>query len=380
MEKEQFLSILTNYLAGKATAEEEDFLHTYYQLFLADADVLALLEHKEKEKLKLAIKAGINAHIDDQHEAVVRSIHRWPRIAAAASIILLLGIGGYFVLHQKQPPVQLAQNQPQDIAPGQNRATLTLANGRKIILAKGLKGQLAVQGGTVIRANDNDITYNAGKKEESVSYNTLATAKGEQSPYPLVLADGTKVWLDAASSVTFPTAFTGKERLVKLTGQAYFEVAHNAAQPFKIAVRDLMIQDIGTEFNINAYGDEPAIRTTLVNGAVRVSKQGKADQSVVLKPGQMAVAAANLSVEQGNIEESTAWKNGYFRYESIELKELMKQVARWYDIEVEYEGNVNRHEFFVDTKRKTNLSNMLKILEQGGVHFKMNGRKLLITK
>lgn len=301
----------------------------------------------------------------------------WPRIAAAASIAVFLGVGGYLVFHKKQAPVQLAQVRQPDIAPGQNRATLTLANGHKIMLAKGLKGQLAVQNGTVIRASDQDISYHPTNTEETVSYNTLATDKGEQSPYPLVLADGTRVWLDAASSITFPTAFTGKERLVKVTGQAYFEVVHNAAQPFKIAVGDLTIQDIGTEFNINAYGDEPAVRTTLVNGAVSVSKAGR---SVLLKPGQVAIAATTLSVRQANIEEATAWKNGYFRYESIELKELMKQVARWYNIEVVYECRVPQHDFFIDTKRRTNLSNMLEILKQGGVHFRMDGRKLTITQ
>ena len=385
MEKEQFLAILSRYLEGKATAEEEHFLYTYYKLFLADADVLALLENKEKEKLKLAIKAEIDARIDRKPEIAVRRITVWPRIVAAASVILMLSIGGYFLLHRKQP-VQIAKNQLHDIAPGKNRATLTLANGQKIVLTKGLSGKLARQGNTVVSISGQSITY-TGKNTTAgdhtpLQYDVLTTVRGEQSPYPLQLSDGTRVWLNAASSITFPAAFDGKDRMVKITGEAYFEVVHDAAHPFKVMVKGQTIEDLGTSFNINAYDDEPNIQATLLSGKIRLTNTSAA---ATLHPGQVAIVASNPSaiiVKDVDTEGAVAWKNGYFLFDRTEpLASVMRKVSRWYDVDVEYAGANVTETYVGSASRYGNVSEVLKVLQEAGdVKFKLEGKKIIVMK
>lgn len=328
----------------------------------------------EEAQTREELRAMLAAQITKQP---VRRIQLWPRIAAAACLLIGLSFGGYFLLH-KTPNPQTAQLVKNDIAPGHNQATLTLANGQKIILTKGLSGKLARQGNTSVTVNSgNAIAYTMGSPSDEVLYNTLSTARGEQSPYPLVLADGTKVWLNAESSVTYPTAFNGKERIVKVTGEAYFEVVHNDKMPFKVTVNGQTVEDIGTHFNINAYADEPAIKTTLLEGSVKITGEG---QLVILKPGQAAALKDNrFKVTDADAGSAVAWKNGLFRFDNTSVQSLMRQLARWYDIEVAYQGTVTGHEFAGEIRRNTNLSNVLKILEQGGIHFRMDGRKLIVT-
>jgi transmembrane sensor len=314
---------------------------------------------------------------------ILSPIHRltvWPRIAAAASIILALSAGGYIILHQKHAKPETAQFIKNDIAPGHNQATLTLSGGKKIILKKGLSGTLATQGQTIIDVTRNDITYHSDKTGDQVSYNTLTTALGEQSPYPLVLADGTKVWLNAESSITFPTAFNQKDRIVKITGEALFEVAHNANKPFKVLTDKQIIEDIGTQFDVNAYSDEPARKTTLLEGAVRVIDNGS--QTVVLKPGEQSVLTGNnLKVEQANILKAVAWKNGEFRFSDDNIETIMRQLARWYNIDVSYEGAITKEVFYAKLSRQRNISAVLKVLERTkGIHFKVEGRRVTVIQ
>jgi transmembrane sensor len=305
---------------------------------------------------------------------------RW-NIAAAASIVLALSFGSYSLLHK--PNVSEFKN---DIAPGHNQATLTLANGQKIILTKHLSGQLAQQGSTLIGVDDkNEIAYTGSGTNSNAAdtYNTLSTAVGEQSPYPLVLADGTKVWLDAGSSITFPVAFAGKERSVKITGEAYFEVVHNDAQPFKVVAKDQVIEDIGTHFNVNAYDDEKVITTTLLEGAVKVSVPGASLQAqVMLKPGQKSVLKNNaLDVANANIEEAIAWKNGYFRFENEGIQSIMRKLTRWYNIDVQYSGTIPDETFYATSSRYKNISEVLTMLQNTkGVHFKIEGRRVTVMQ
>jgi ferric-dicitrate binding protein FerR (iron transport regulator) len=369
-----------------STAEIEQLLAQFNDA-ANEADLRALIDvelHKEVtdinpalpdlEQKEADIYATLRPFIREKRKSAF-----WPRIAAAASIALLLGVGGYFALHKKRAPIQLVQNQQTDITPGQNRATLTLANGQKIILAKGLKGQLAIQKGTVIRAGDNGVTYNAKNKEEEVSYNTLATAKGEQSPYPLVLADGTKVWLNAASSITFPTAFNGNSREVKITGEAYFEVAHNAAMPFRVSSNAQTVEVLGTHFDIKAYTDESGISTTLLEGKVKVSKD---NQFATLAPGQQSFIpfkGNSISVKNANTEIAMAWRNGLFKYNLADIKTVMRDFARWYDVDIEYEGQIPNKTFTGELYRDINASEALQILSLTKVHFKIDGKKIIVT-
>jgi len=292
----------------------------------------------------------------------------WPRIAAAASILVILSAGVYILFKPKavQQTAQLVKN---DVAPGHNQATLTLANGQKIVLTKGLSGRIAVQNQTVISAGQNTITYKATPSEDQLVYNTLSTARGEQSPYPLVLADGTKVWLNAESSITFPTVFNQKQRIVKLTGEAYFEVKHNAAQPFEVQAANQTIEDIGTEFDVKAYGDE-ATATTLVEGSVKVNH-------TLLKPGEEFI---NDKVGTASLKEVLAWKDGYFRFNDAPITAIMKELARWYDIEVVYDGAVPQDHFSGKISRYRNISAVLRMLEKTKhVHFKVEGRRVTVS-
>jgi len=328
-----------------------------------ESDLAALRSYDAKSALEI-IKQYPQQPLKNKGRVI-----RWPRIAAAASIILALSAGSYLLLHKMAPTQQVAQ-QKNDIAPGHNQATLTLANGQKIILTKGLSGQLAIQNKTVITATQNTITYQAGQSGDQLIYNTLSTAKGEQSPYPLVLADGTKVWLNAESSITFPTAFNGATRIVKITGEAYFEVEHNDRQPFKVEYNNQTATDIGTHFDINAYADETNT-TTLLEGSVKVN-------NLVLKPGEQTDGKKITTV---NTAQVIAWKNGQFRFNGDHIQTIMRALARWYDIDVSYRGPITQEVFYAKLSRQRNISAVLRVLERTkGIHFKIEGRRVTVIE
>jgi len=380
MEKKEIEAILDKYRAGTASEEEIALLESWY-LDFTPQETGAL---GEEERLQT-----FNQVWSDLESTYIypKTIKLWPRIAAAASVILALSFGGYFLLH-KQRAEQTAYFK-NDIPPGHNRATLTLANGEKIILTKGLSGQLAQQANTLIGINSqNTIAYTvAGKNvNKTVDYNTLSTAIGEQSPYPLVLADGTKVWLDAKSSITFPVAFTGKEREVKITGEAYFEVIHDSAHPFKVAVKDQIVEDIGTHFNINAYDDENTVRTTLLEGSVKISVPASSSalmkDGIMLNPGQQSVMNnVTFNIANSDIEKVMAWKNGYFRFNHDKIEDIMRELSRWYNIDVQYSGTRPDEKFYATISRNRNISEVLVMLENTkGVHFKIEGRRVTVMQ
>ena len=345
-------------------------------------------EHSELSDEKIeSISREVWSRLPQPVLSPIYRLTAWTKVAAAASIILGLSFGGYFLLHKQQAEQTVYFKN--DILPGHNQATLTLANGQKIILTKGLTGQLAQQGNTLIVVNgQNTIAYTAAGTNANlpVAYNTLSTAIGEQSPYPLILADGTRVWLDAESAITFPVAFSGKDRTVKVSGEAYFEVAHNDAHPFKVLVKDQTIEDIGTHFNISAYDDEKVITTTLLEGAVKVSvpeAPGQGGQAgVLLKPGQQSVLKDDaFNVSNANIEETMAWKNGYFRFNNEKIESVMLKLSRWYNIDVKYEGAISDEKFYATSSRYRNISEVLTMLQKtNGVHFKIEGRRVTVMQ
>jgi ferric-dicitrate binding protein FerR (iron transport regulator) len=299
---------------------------------------------------------------------------------AAASVILILSIGVFILLNKKQSLPITAQTQVHDIAPGSNKAVLTLGNGQQIVLNRTRNGQLAVQGQVSInKTNEGEIVYNApSNNNEAPVYNTVTTPRGGQ--YHLILADGTEVWLNAASSIKYPSAFTANSRNVEITGEAYFEVSHNKAKPFRVTSNGQMVQVLGTHFNINAYNDEPSIKTTLIEGSVRVSMN---KQMAMLKPGQQSAvtnSGASISVtDHADTEQILAWKNGEFNFNEADVKTVMRQIGRWYDVEVEYAGNNIPGGHITGTfSRNLNASKALKLLEFTGVNFKIEGRKIIV--
>jgi transmembrane sensor len=311
----------------------------------------------------------------------LRSITWW-KIAAAASVVILLGIGSYFAFFTGVAKKGTETAKADIQAPAATRASIILADGTSIPI----DSLTQVQQGTtnVVRLSNGEITYKTvGEITKEVTYNTLNNPKGSQVAM-LTLSDGSKVWLNAGSSVTYPVAFTGKERKVSMIGEAYFEVAHNAAMPFKVRNRQTEVTVLGTHFNVNAYDDESDIKITLLEGSVKVSSSAASPQSAVLKPGQQAnidIHNSQLTIEHSpDIEQVMAWKNGMFSFRQTDLQSIMRQIARWYDVEVVYDGPLPDRKFGGEIPRMTRLSNVLRVLEESDVKFKMEGRKIIVTK
>ncbi|MDB4923995.1 FecR family protein [Mucilaginibacter sp.] len=264
-----------------------------------------------------------------------------------------------------------------NITPGSNKAILTLQDGSKIVLNDAKDGTLAQQGNAnVVKLANGQLVYNKTNAEpEKVLYNTMTTPRGGQ--YKLTLPDGTEVWLNSASSITYPTAFVGKERNVNITGEAYFEVAKNKEKPFRVRSGNQTIEVLGTHFNVMAYADEDAIKTTLLEGSVKIVENNEAS---ILKPGEQAIVDKNGSVKIGPalVDEALAWKNGYFKFNRVNIKYIMRQLARWYDVDVLYEGNIKNDEFVGTIGRGENIRQVLHILELDNVHFKIEDKKIIV--
>jgi transmembrane sensor len=312
------------------------------------------------------LKNSIYQHIQQEtglNKPKRSGIMLWRRIAAAASVVLCLSVGGYYLLKDKTENPEVVAVEKQDFAPGSNKAILTLSNGKKILLDDAGKGKLGAEGNSVINKIGNGrVVYNDDPSLNDNAanvLNTMATPRGGQ--YHLTLADGTDVWLNAASSITYPATFTGKDREVEITGEVYFQVAHNAAKPFRVKSNGQAVEVLGTHFNINAYDNEPAIKTTLIEGSVAVTAN---NQKKFLKPGQQAMLSSNtLTTKSVDINEELAWKQGYFDFTDADIKTIMRQLSRWYDVDVEFVGPVTTENFTGRISRSRNISQVLKIVE-----------------
>jgi len=304
----------------------------------------------------------------------IHHLRRWSW--TAASIILLLAAGIYYWprISFKQPAAIVKHTD--EVTQGANTAILTLADGSKITLDS-TANQVIRQGATAIRQQGDSLQYEAKEKGSLIAYNTLATPRGSQ--FQVTLSDGTKVWLNAASSLQFPVAFPGGERIVKLTGEAYFEVAGNPQQPFKVVTGGMEVQVLGTRFNISAYEDESTVKTTLLQGAVKLVSPAS---QVLLQPGEQGLLPSPLAafrVRTVNPEDAVAWKNGFFAFDNAGIREVMQQIARWYDVEVVFEDNNIKRNFGGTVSRYKDVTAVLKRLEMTGViHFKMEGRKIIV--
>lgn len=363
--RKELLKMVQKYLAGKATAAEEAFLNAYYDFFEDEENVLQQLRSEERRLLEERMETGIWSAVARKESQKVKKL--WPRIAAAASVLIALSIGIYAVVHTRhKPSAQLASNV---IPPGKNGAILTLANGRKVVLEAAANGQIA-QG--VNKTNDSVLVY---QESTAVAYNNLETPAGRQ--YTVILPDGSKVVLNAESSLRYPTRFDQKHRTVELSGEGDFKVVHNSASPFQVKTTAGTIEDVGTEFDVNAYSDEPVQKTTLVEGAVLVSTAGKSRK---LEPGQQAVFAGDeITVKEVDVEEAIAWQKGYFYFDHADIKEVMRQIARWYKVEVAYEGPIPKKQFKGKIYRNVDLQEALKILAYFNVHFRIEGKKVIVS-
>lgn len=309
-------------------------------------------------------------------------------VAAAACVLLAAGL--FLLLRPSSHPIPLVSKvsviKPAVITPASDKAILTLADGKRIVLDSAANGTLASQGRMqVIKLSGGQLAYSpSGKSADGehagsapLLYNEIATPRG--GFYQLILPDGSKVWLDAASSLRFPTAFAGNTRAVELTGEAYFDIAPNKDQPFMITTQGVTVQVLGTEFNLMAYSDEDAVRTTLVNGSVRVIRGNDLQQ---IRPGEQAAwlqGGKAWQVSKPDMQQVLAWKRLEFRFEGLSVDAIMRQIGRWYDVEIAYRGPTPSGEFNGVISRKKSVADLLTVLEQtDAVHFTLQGRKIIV--
>lgn len=336
------------------------------------------------------IKKAIAADNETGQKSAVSLYSRtWFRVCAAAVFIFFLSTAVFLLLPKKEAAIIAHKEnkiQPAiDIAPGKNNAVLTLDDGTSIVLDSAANGTLAQQGNIKVLKLNGQIAYNKtgmGNAELNPVYNTITTARGNQ--YQLILADGSKVWLNAASSIRFPASFTGNERRVEITGEAYFEVAKDAKKPFRVTFNSQSgekgeIEVLGTHFNVNAYSEEPDIKTTLLEGSVKIRK---ANEIQMLSPGQQAkVTSKGIVLEKTvDMQQVVAWKDGFFLFNNTDIYTLMRQVSRWYDVEVHFEGHISEEGYSGKISREVTLSKLLKVLELNDVHVKTNGRRITISQ
>lgn len=385
MDKQSFFSILDKYQDGTASAAEKALIEEYYRR-MEKAGKTELTADEEAE-IRRTMYNQIAASFEEPGAKVVSLKRSYSKVAAAAVLLTMIGAGSYFFLFKKpvtEPAhAETAKAKPRDLPPGHDAAVLTLGDGRTIILDSA-SGTISKQGGaTVINLNGQVSYANTTKdKPAAVVYNTISTARGNQ--YQLILADGSKVWLNSASSLRFPTSFTGDTREVELDGEGYFEVAKNPSKPFHVKTNSQDIEVLGTHFNVNAYNDEGTTKTTLLEGSVKVSQSAIGNrQSAILKPGEQSVLKANspFTIDYSpDIDQVMAWKNGWFEFDNTDIKAIMRQISRWYDVDIRYETKTDNQTYGGRISRNINLSNILKMLELYGVHCKLEGKTLTVIR
>lgn len=374
MNRQTIYSLIKKHKDGTATASEKQALADWYNQISNQESEFP----EDKESVREEILMRLLSEIDFPK---TRSFG-YKKWLVAASVLIILTAGA-LLFEKKQRESKnsaIALNQP--IQPGSNKAVLVLANGTKIRLADVGNGKITQQGGSqVIKTADGKLTYDAGSNASAngqLQYNTMETPKGGQ--YQLLLPDGTRVWLNAATTLKYPVDFTSsKERVVELNGEAYFEVAHNKNQPFRVVTNKQVVEVLGTHFNVNAYSDEQHTKTTLLEGAVKITAGSK---NTMLKPGQEADLTAAFTVSDVDPLEAVDWKNGFFRFDDEDLEIVMREIARWYDVKVVFQDeSIKKESLVAVTTRFANIATLLKKLEQAtDARFIIEGSTIRVTK
>lgn len=372
MKKQTGKKLLAKLKDGTIDAEELAQLETWYNGYAETSAPFDNVEAYVKDMVEME-----EAFPFDYKRS--KGIYKlWPRIAAAVSIVVVMAAGIWFYTSSLKLNHQSQIVNQNDIAPGSNKAILTLKDGRQILLSHAKTG---------LTVDASKIAYNDGTEvnKKTHSYQgkvLLSTPRG--GTYQVILSDGTRIWLNAASKIEFPATFSGQQRQVTISGEAYLEVAKDKAHPFIVKTRGQEIEVLGTHFNVNSYADEVHVKTTLLEGSVRVSPSG-ADgdgKTVVLKPNEQAVLTGSaLQVEQAEPERAVAWKNGLFMFEKEDLGSIMRKISRWYNVSIEYEEESLKHKNFGGTvSRFDRVSKVLRMLElTGEVRFKIEGQKITVT-
>ena len=371
MTKKEAEDLLSKYERGLCSEEEIAWIETWY---------IHLNEDKELELRLADIEAAESRMMYALNIHKVRMVPLWKKVSVAASILLVSVLSYYFLQHKEVFKDTDQVNVVNAIEPGGNKAVLILADGRQINLEETAKGKLAEESGvTIIKKASGEIVYDmTGAKGSAIaqnSFNTIATPRG--GTYHVLLEDGSKVWLNAASSIKFPSAFSATERTVELKGEAYFEIAKNSTRPFTVKVEGQAIQVLGTKFNVNSYADESKLATTLIEGSVKVSNQFG---NVILKPGEQSQSTVHqkINIRQVETEEFLAWKDGMFSFHRADLQTVLRQFERWYNIDVKFEKDVPDIFFTGKIYRNLNLDDALNNLTFLGVRFKIENRNVTV--
>ena len=390
--KDEFLKAVKAYLDGTADEAQLLFVEEYFELFQDSEDIFESMDSREIQNIHDRMLWNINYEIEKKTRVsagnmkTARSFSKYLYMAAAAAFVIPMSLYIYQRNQTKFKPVNTQQIAK--ITPGGNKAVLTLANGSKIFLTDLKNGEVANQSGVVITKNrDSQLVYQRAATSPStkkITYNKIETPKGGQ--FQLILSDGTKVWLNAASSLRYPSAFGPGERKVELDGEAYFEVAKNVTKPFLVSSSKQVIEVLGTHFNVNAYTNEPVVSTTLLEGSIKVISPF-ANTYKIIRPGQQSSIDKDdepeIKVKNVDTDEAVAWKNGYFMFEKEELGSILRKVSRWYDVEIENpQGQkLNKLLFSGTLSKYSDVSKVLRKLElTGSIHFKIMGRRIIVMQ
>ena len=378
LHNERYLLLAEKWLNGTITpAEEEEYAAWYNNI--SEDDVLNVPADvaTDKEAHRKRVLRQINA----RRTPVVPLKNRnllLRRLAAAAAVLLITSSLLYILSGNRKVNTDPGLGIASDIKPGTVGAVLTLSNGKTILIDTFSNGNIQVAAGNAVAKTDAGLVFDSALSRGSIEYYTLQTPNARQQK--LSLPDGSEVWLNAASSIRFPSTFGPAAREVEITGEVYFEVSKDKARPFLVKVNDAAIEVLGTHFNVMAYENESRLETTLLEGSVRFSR---GSEKVVLKPGQQSRLSSgnNISVaDKVDTEHVIAWKNGMQSFVDADLKTIMRQVERWYDIKVEYKGDIPRREFSGDIPRSASLSELLRLFEINNIHFTIDAeRKTLIV-
>lgn len=398
MEKQEFLDLLDRYQNGEATEEEIRLLLNYYNSFQLSAGWNEE-EMGSSAAIEENILASLQAAVEKEKLPATISITRrsWPRVAAACILLVSAAMFIWPGLPEKKRSISRHERELQTTpAANENNVLLVMGDGRKIVLDNHRDGVVTTEGNTVIRKQGNSLSweYNSNaqtKYFEAAGNHQIVVPRGWQ--YRVVLPDGSRVWLNTSSTLSFPSSFVNSTRDVELTGEAYFEVARDASKPFRVnALRDrsqkegTLVEVLGTHFNVNAYNDEQHTRTTLLEGSVKVSRPAApgADGTRLLVPGEEAIVTsgasqASITVRPADTDVALAWKSGLFNFRNADIHTIMREIARWYNVRIVYESQIPERSFSGKFNRSLTLSDVLEILEQSSIHFRIEGNTVVVT-
>ncbi|PSL31167.1 FecR domain-containing protein [Dyadobacter jiangsuensis] len=376
MSESELTDLLRRFREGTCTEEEKELLELWFDQTSVRSD-WKWTDTQAREHTRQQMLNSIQMQIRETDRKPRRL---WPYLSAAASVALLLVAGAWWFIYSGNGRDRAADYSQTAVKPGTQQAMLTLSDGSSVLVDGAARGVLSKDGDmTVLKTDQGNLEYRKDSDgQASDGRNTLLVPRG--STFKVTLPDGTVAWINSATRMTYPAGNTGSERLVELSGEAYFEVRPDKKRPFRVLSGGTEITVTGTHFNVNAYEDEKDVITTLAEGQVLVGREGK---QAVLKPGQQALSndSGKLTVREVDVEGTLAWKEGYFVFDDMELRSVMKMIARWYDVEVVYEGDIPPRRFGGTFSKSKDLGGLLSYLGQlSNIHFKQQGKKIMVKQ